>query len=418
MIKVLIPVYEYYPLNSGGTFRLAKFSKYLREYGIEPIVVAPNWESTNSKYVDESMIGIKTCRVERVNFDKKHKLKRTINFVLYKITLHPKFFDDNIGENILHRCKQICQSEKIDVIFASSLPQYTHWVANELNKQFKIPWVADFRDIVDQEEITIKNLLIRFIKYLRMKHTLLLDVYFAKSACNVITVSDGLKEKLVKRFKIPVNVIMNGFDPEDFSEYYVKDINYKRNEKLTIVYAGSFFGNRTPKVLLDGLENLVNRKPELVNNIQILFYGRSSESIKKYVVSKECRKMIVSGGLLTHQEAIRKMMLADILYLISHPSKGIVTGKIFEYLATNKLILSIPGDKDITDEIIRATNSGIIASTPEEVADTLLKLYDEWMDNGQIHSLTKINMVELYTRKKQSQELAEILKKGMNCDRE
>jgi len=370
MKKVLIPVYSFYPLNIGGTFRLVKFAKYLKEFGWEPIVVAPNWTDKNTRFFDSSMAGKDPCRVERVEW----KQKRTrIEYYRRKI-------------------------------FASSEPQSIHWIAYRLYKEFGYPWIADFRDIVDQEKIDEPNPSKYLKKFILRQRSIYKDVIYTRSSSLITTVSDGLKVKLQQHSERPVHIIMNGFDPVDFQYYKATP-----NRKFTIVYSGSLYGIRKPTVFLQGVDLIISEFPEIRKNTDITFYGRSSDLIRDYFKDVRNSEIIIPGGHLTHEKSLEYICKADVLYLISHPSKGIVTGKIFEYIASGKKILSVPGDGDITDKIITETNSGAIANTPREVADIIKKWYLEWKQNGTIVNNQKKSEVFKYTRKSQTEELAILL---------
>ena len=48
MKNVLFVVYEFPPLNSGGSHRPYRFLKFLGQYGINPVVVTPEVEESTS----------------------------------------------------------------------------------------------------------------------------------------------------------------------------------------------------------------------------------------------------------------------------------------------------------------------------------------------------------------------------------
>jgi len=405
MKKVLIPVYSFYPLNIGGTFRLVKFAKYLKEFGWEPIVVAPNWTDKNTRFFDSSMAGKDPCRVERVEWKQKRtRIEYYRRKIVYKLTSQTRYFPDNLAISLLEKCRQVCKTEKIDAIFASSEPQSIHWIAYRLYKEFGYPWIADFRDIVDQEKIDEPNPSKYLKKFILRQRSIYKDVIYTRSSSLITTVSDGLKVKLQQHSERPVHIIMNGFDPVDFQYYKATP-----NRKFTIVYSGSLYGIRKPTVFLQGVDLIISEFPEIRKNTDITFYGRSSDLIRDYFKDVRNSEIIIPGGHLTHEKSLEYICKADVLYLISHPSKGIVTGKIFEYIASGKKILSVPGDGDITDKIITETNSGAIANTPREVADIIKKWYLEWKQNGTIVNNQKKSEVFKYTRKSQTEELAILL---------
>ena len=90
-------------------------------------------------------------------------------------------------------------------------------------------------------------------------------------------------------------------------------------------------------------------------------------------------------------------------------AKGIITGKIFEYLMVNRPILAIaPLDGDLA-EILNKTNAGKVVGfgDNETLKSTILELYSKYKKgNLKIDS----NNVEQFHRKELTKKLAEIIK--------
>jgi|GEM_PF-842000 len=417
MPTVLIPVFSYPPLNTGGTFRLLKFADYLPDAGWTPLVVAPDWSEANIQegHYDPSLVGRSDVRVERVSIPHEDGPQaglaaKASAFLRADIAWpYPR-----LEQKILARCREICRDEEIDIIFASSFPLSIHRIGKKLHREFDIPWVADHRDILDQDDATfaVQSVAVKWCYGLWQKRRLEQEAANSQSAAVVTTVSEGLAERLRTRNRAPVEVITNGFDPNDFSEF----TNSKpKNSNLTITYAGSLFGERNPKVFLEGLELFLEKsvEGEKTPSVRVQFFGQSCDQIQPFLAARKKLKdqsdVIVRGGFLPHGEVLKKMAESDVLYLISHPQKGIVTGKIFEYLALGRPILSVPGDGDATDQILAETNAGKVAHTPQEVADALTQWYAEWSQEGTPKNTTREETLERYTRQALAGQLAGIL---------
>jgi hypothetical protein len=105
------------------------------------------------------------------------------------------------------------------------------------------------------------------------------------------------------------------------------------------------------------------------------------------------------------------MINSDLLLLMIPDVKdnaGIVTGKVFEYMATNILILAIgPKDGDAA-KILKETASGIMFDYQEPIDDILIKEYNKWESNLEKPSdLSKA--VSVYERKNLTKQLVNIL---------
>ena len=65
-----------------------------------------------------------------------------------------------------------------------------------------------------------------------------------------------------------VRVIANGCDFDEFD-----GLSYARGERMRIVHAGSFFGQRTPRPFLSAFAALLRARPELGGRVQAAFLG-------------------------------------------------------------------------------------------------------------------------------------------------
>ena len=406
---VLISAFEFYPLNNGGTFRLVKFAKYLQLHGWTPIVVAPDWNETNcAGFYDKSMVGKDPCVVIRIPYTPPLRTGLKQQAKKWKGRLW-KCWAYEFGElpgKMLQTCRAVINEKKIDAVLVSSLPHFVLWIGQELHNEFRIPWIADHRDLVDQETpINYGNLLLKYYYLLQIRKKVFQETQLTKTASAITTVSDPLAEKLRARSRAPVHVIMNGYDPDDFF-----NVKVKRNKDIfQIAYFGSFFGFSDPGYFLDGLDKICKTKPEIANGMQIWFYGKSSDLINNYTYNRPCADMIKRGGFLPHRSALMRQREVDALYLISHPSRGIVTGKIFEYINAGVPVISVPGDKDITDRILKETGVGVVCRTPEQVYKQLLEWFHEWKAKGRIERNVNQTIIEQYSRKKQVGQLATLL---------
>lgn len=404
MRAVLMPVHAFPPLNNGGTFRVVKFAKFLPEFGWEPVVVAPQWNEENSLgSFDRSMVGLETCEVIRVPFvpPPVGAESSTHNRMRRWWGAEPEF--GRLPSDMLTVCRTLLRDREMSAVFASSFPRFLHRIANVLHREFGIPWIADHRDLVDQEGLGIA----RFSRsWLRLRREVFFEARFTRNAAAVTSVSTPLARRLQSRNRAPVFEIMNGFDPDDYSAVNVRK---KPIERFRIVYCGSFFGRGDPTAFLDGLDLLCEQSPETARLIQVWFYGQGSSAINDYLNGRPCADLVHARGFVPHMESLQIQADAHVVYLISHPSKGIATGKIFEYLNAGVPILSVPGDRDVTDRIIAETGAGVVCRNKQEVCAQLLEWIGNWKEDGTLLLSVDRSAMESYTRRRQTGQLASIL---------
>jgi glycosyltransferase involved in cell wall biosynthesis len=107
---------------------------------------------------------------------------------------------------------------------------------------------------------------------------------------------------------------------------------------------------------MDAVENLTKKG----HDVKLRFVGSVSSSQRNLISLKSDRLLIEFIPYVNHQAAIKYMMESSVLLLIipdHHSNKSIITGKLFEYLASGKPILCIgPKDGDAADIINTAGN--------------------------------------------------------------
>src|SRR5690606_22908926 len=89
---------------------------------------------------------------------------------------------------------------------------------------------------------------------------------------------------------------------------------------------------------------------------------------------------ISSYGYLPHKESIQMLFNSDIILLVIGKGKGsrnFYTGKIFEYIRSDRPILAIVPEDGVAADVINETKTGIVVD-PEKikgVAEALEKMY-------------------------------------------
>mgnify|MGYP002653190876 CR=1 FL=1 len=116
-------------------------------------------------------------------------------------------------------------------------------------------------------------------------------------------------------------------------------------------------------------------------------------------------------GYLSHSESVKEMQKANLLLITNFPeesSKGIIPGKIFEYLSTGNPILSFGPDSSDVQRILNQTKAGkhFTYQQKEEVKDFILNSFQQWK-TGSLRIETA--GIGEFSRKNLTKKLAEIL---------
>ena len=404
MKKVLVIAYHYPPLGGGGVFRTLKFTKYFPQFGFRPYVLTVK----NPMYTTKDPTLVKEIPPEArilAAFSFEHRILRASRL----LNIDPEWFfipDVNVGwlPCGTHLGNKIIRQENIDVIYATAPVWTSLLIGYLLKRKTHKPLVVDFRD-----PWTI-NPFKTFPTKFHEKIENYLEKKVLMSADYVITISQPYKIKLIEKYpflKSKCEVIMNGFDPDDFKD--LKRLPLKG--KFKILHTGSLYGLRSPKHFLSALHELFQEKPELREQIEVTFVGNYGKETPVLVDKFGLNDAVKLVGYIPHEECLELMVNAHVLLLIvtseGQQTSGVVTGKIFEYLASRRPILTLAQKENIAADIIRSTNAGLTVPSDnvEQIKDAIFKMYNTWKDGG---THMKQSDISAYDRKFLTKRLAQI----------
>jgi len=305
------------------------------------------------------------------------------------------------ANNIVKRTAfKLLKHEPFDCMITTCSPLGSLHVANILHKRFGIPWLADIRDLPDQFDPQRKDW--------DSRRKALSLAAACRGAAHMSVVSPPLKTGLEDRYKpqCPVSVIYNGYNEEELKGVE----NPKCSTFFDISYFGSVYAGRSPALVQQGLEILINRGVNL-KNVRVLFYG--SDNLADLNIQKQLPSAALFHAMqnLPHGKALSAMRSSSILLSLSSPkSKGILTSKIFEYAMIGHPVLSVPRDNDVLDEFVCKANIGRACDTAEEAAEFIHKYLDSWRRTGCLPDIeSNTDYISQFSRRAQAEKLNKIL---------
>lgn len=268
--------------------------------------------------------------------------------------------------------KDYLKTNPVDAIVSTGPPHSAHLIALALKKQIGLPWLADFRDPWTTMDYYKELLLTDWAD--KKHHWLELEVL--KTADAVTVIGNGMKAEFEKKSGRSVEVITNGFDDEDFSES-----STHLDKKFSLVHIGTFFSRVNPVNLWEVLLELKNENHPMITDLQIKLMGRVDQVIIESIQKAGLEDFLILFPIQPHDEALQQMRSAQVLLLcIFEPNKFIVTGKLFEYLASQRPIFCIgPVDGDAS-AILKETKAGLTFSFNDKngIREHLLDLYKKF----------------------------------------
>ena len=142
---------------------------------------------------------------------------------------------------------------------------------------------------------------------------------------------------------------------------------------MIISYLGTIYKQRQDSLLLllSSIKELIEKNIISFNDIEVNIYGKHLADVPEIVGNDDFYKKFVNiYGLVTRDESLKIQNSSNLLLLLESPyvnTKGILTGKLFEYIASGTPILSIgPDDTFSSSQIIKKTNTGFVCGMDRE----------------------------------------------------
>ena len=202
-----------------------------------------------------------------------------------------------------------------------------------------------------------------------------------------------------------VHLLTNGFDTDDFRESS-QNLGLKEKE-IEIVYSGVIDAIRNPLPFLEALKKAFENSSKTV---RLRFVGKVSINVEEYV--KEDAWLIDHVefvGYVKHQQVFEYYQSANILLLILTTTKnaqGNIPGKLFEYMASGKTIIGLGDPEGDAATIINQIQAGKVFSQDQQ--DKIITFLQEFKLSEKPRNQ---NLIENYSRKNLSKQLALILEK-------
>ena len=426
--KVLIITYYWPPSGGAGVQRWLKFSKYLRGFGWEPVIYTP--ENPEVPAIDNSLLqdipeGITVIKrpitepysvykrfvgmkpSEKVNagfLQEKEKPGMAEGFAVW---LRGNFFIPDARRfwirPSVNFLKDYLSNNPVDAIVSTGPPHSMHLIALQIHTKLNIPWLADFRDPWTGIDFYHQLRLTSSADSLHRK----LEKKVLSSATAVTVVSQDMANEFNGIYERDYNLITNGYDEQDISPLPQNQLD----KKFTISHIGSINASRNPESLWKALSEMIVNNPEFTKAVQIKLVGKVDISVLKSIENHGLTPYLSRIEYMPHREVMHEIQKSQVLLLLINNTpnaKGILTGKIFEYLGSGRPIISIGPEDGDAAIILKDSDAGQTASYENE--ETMLRILSDYFtrfSEKRLESNTG-NLLK-YSRKVLTGEIAKIL---------
>ncbi|MEL6614308.1 MAG: glycosyltransferase [Bacteroidota bacterium] len=432
MKRLLLITYYFPPSGGAGVQRTLKYTKYLRAHGVEPVVLTveegayPSLDPTLAADIPEGVEVLRTKALDPFGVygaltGKSRKDAVAVGSVSDADSLAKKaglwaranvFLPDaRVGwvPFAARAARARIARGDVDAVLTSGPPHSVHLVGLHLRHQLRslgLRWIADFRDpwtgITFYDELPMTPL----AKTLDAK----LERRVLRSADRVVTVSPTWARDLDEAGGLrpgTVEVIQNGYDPADFEG--VRET--VRENAFEVAHVGSLYGPRDPESLWRAIADLRARGE--VRRLRIRLVGRVDAAVEASLDCHGLLPIVDRTPVVPHSEAVRAMARAGLLVLSIEDVRkdaGILTGKLYEYLASTRPVLALGPVGADADRLLRETSGGTLVARgdAEGAADVLKRHYAAWETGAPLAGASPQALGPL-SRKAQAGQLAALV---------
>jgi glycosyltransferase involved in cell wall biosynthesis len=384
-MKVLLVTMYFPPAGGGGVQRPLKLAQYLPPLGIETHVLAPD----DPKWVhrDPDLRVPTQAWVHRVRYigprarKPAEELRAAAGLARARlqaqVTARRLLLPDaSVSWNLtaIPAAIRIVRREGIDAVLTTSPPGSVHLVGAAVQRATSARWVADLRDpLVANQQRRADSAATRA----RQATNERLARLVAARADAISCVSEAIAEEVRGLgARGVVRTIANGCDFEDFA-----GLEYTPSPRFRITHTGSFFGKRDPRPFLQALHD---------SGIDAVarFAGDFRSSDLEWAESLDLGDRLELIPYAPRAESLRLQRDSEALLLLVPEAggrgKGVLSGKVFEYLAAGRPILAVVPPDGAAAALVRETGAGIVVA-PEDVGgirDALRELHHRHLNGG------------------------------------
>jgi glycosyltransferase involved in cell wall biosynthesis len=232
---------------------------------------------------------------------------------------------------LARRAEVLAAGGRFDFLISTSGPEVCTFAAHAIARRSGTPWIADYRDLWFQEFAIQRYAFTTWA-------TGTLNLRMLRSAAAAVTISEGLASYLEPAVRCPVWVSYNGYLKEAYAAVAPRRWS---DGRIHLVYTGNFYPEkRDPEPLFKALAAL----PGVRERLRLDVFGPDEEWVRARIAANGLQDVVVLHGPVSYQESLAAQRGADALLFIDwmdDRAEGVLTGKLFEYLASGRPTLCV-----------------------------------------------------------------------------
>lgn len=439
-LKALVLAYDFPPRHAVSGLRPFSWYRYWPEFDVAPVVVTRQWgnrlgheldyvaaSDSPSVLVEENEHGTIIRTPYHPNLSnrlllrygpKRFRLLRRALTAWFEIAQY--YVAAGPRRNFHTAAQRYLRERGADVIVATGEPFVLFRYAQELAREFGIPWVADYRDPWSDDPFRSK---------LQRRWEAPIERRLISSASAITTASGFWAEVGGAQLRgRPVRVIPNGYDPAAVATAAAEP---QARDRLTLGYVGSVMPFYPFESFFRICDAFVQERKE--PRLELVFVGVQNQATLEDLLA---RRFPVLAGVVTFHNRMPNADMARVLArsnaLVAFNNYGFPGTKIYDYLGLRRHVLLCYSadpealelkrrhygyddagatDEGIMERLLDETGGGTVVRDADHLRVVLADLHAELMKTGEVacHS----HGIERFSRRTQAGLMAEVLKEAV-----
>lgn len=405
MKRVLMIPFHFPPMaGSSGVHRSLNFTRYLPDHDWQPLVltahprVHPNVSNDQlsaipSDVVVRRVFAVDTARHLSIGGKYPSFLARPDRWMSWRLAAVPA------GMRLIRQYRP-------QAIWSTFPIATAHWIGETLSQKSGLPWIADFRDSMTEEDFPADPEIRRIFRNYEQRTV--------EQASKVVFTAPGTLQMYRERYPhLPDNkwqIIENGYDENDFRS--LEAAPAVSDQRLNLVHSGLLYPEeRDPRAFFAALQKLQLIGEITPENCRIILRATGHDSVFQPMIDERGLQGIVElAPAVPYRDALTEVSQASgLLVFQASNCNHQIPAKVYEYLRAQRPILALTDPAGDTAGTLRRFGVGSIAhiDDSEDIARQMSTFVRSIRDgNAQVAALEQVRQ---QSREMQTAVLAGLL---------
>lgn len=370
--------YHFPPLaGSSGIQRTLRFVQHLPAFGWEPIVLTAHpraYEAVSDDLVREVPPGVVVRRAFALDTARHLAIAGRYPAIL---ACPDRWMTWRVGA--VPAGLKLIRELRPDALWSTYPIATAHEIGGVLHRRSRLPWVADFRDPMAQDNYPSHPMIWRRFRDIEARTV-------QKAAYSVFT-TPGAARMYRERYPSAaerIRVIENGYDEESFAGLSEEGAAREplRPGTLTLLHSGIVYpSERDPTQLFAALRRLADAGAVDATRFRLRFRAAGHEALLQELTTRyRVEGLVESMPPIPYRAALEEMVRADGLVILQADNcNEQIPAKLYEYLRAGRPIVALTDPRGDTATALRHAGIDAIArlDSVEEIVALLARFLDD-----------------------------------------